>query len=348
MATVEVIVDPGGGGDYTSFAAAESNERKDLQAAGDSIVFKLRGGSGSVGNIYLTSSTWNTGASNTITVEAESGSEHDGTHSVSSAAHLQENTTICIQVSIGHVTFKNFIVHNTNTSTTAFDSVLIQTVTGTPTIFFINMLMRQKEQTSGPDIVSARGSCQFVNCVLMGGAVALHASGGAAGTDVNLFHCTTCSGRYGILWNDNDIGGTVKSTYTYGANNSDILLNIGSPTSSLKWCTSDTTGDIGYQNIPFNTDNFASITDTGDFDPHLAGTGSDLYDIGDDESANNGGITEDYEGGDRNDAAAGSGWDVGADEYGVSRSGAAASSLKIGRNLMPVLGRGRKAVGGFM
>lgn len=343
---INLYIDPGGGGDYTSFSAAEAAEQDDLVGGDLRYDFILRGGSGSVGTIVLTdNATWNPGPSNFIKIYAQSGSEHDGTYDVTTAAHVQENANPAANITVEYTQCKNFIIHNQSTAGTA-DCLICSTArTGTPTIRFENMIFRIAEGVSSSTAVSCRGSTVFVNCVMMGGANSLHTEFASAGSEVELYHCTLAGGSRGILLNDADVSATIKSCYAVGVNTIAYLLNAGSA-STTKLATNDASGDAGYQNIPFTAVTLVSVTNSGDFDPHVADTDSALYDAGDDESANNGGLTEDYEGGDRDAVAAGSGWDIGADEFGVAR-GDVAALVTVGRNVVPVLRPGRRAVGGF-
>jgi hypothetical protein len=332
-----VVVDPGGGGDYTSFVAAEAAEKTDLQVADKNIIFRLRGGSGSVGIIVIQDeATWNPDATHTITIEAESGSEHEGVIDLAGApVFVDSAAATSVDVRTTYTTLKNFIIHSTNTGPSS-DTVVVITPTGSPTTVFQNMIIRMPTGTSTQSCVSMRGSGRFVNCVCMGGANSFQVEFVSTGHEQEIFNCTFVGDTRGCLINDAQASVTISDCYFHGRAQQGILVNAGSA-SQTRVATSDTTGTpAGLHNIPFSGVTFASVTDEADFDPHVADTSSALYDAGADISASNGGLTEDYEGGDRDAAAAGTTWDIGADEFGVAR-GAVAAVLDITkRNLAPI------------
>lgn len=346
MATDTIIIDPGGGGDYTSWASAQSSEITDLQVADKSMVFKCRGGSGSCGSLVLTGySTWNTDATHTITIEAESGSEHDGTADTTTAAHFQENANPVVNLAVSFVTIKNLILENLSTSTSAATILAAPQNQGGAQSTFVNCIGKMPKAAATSVVWQIRGNILLVNCVGMGGTNCLQTSIIPAGLTIDIYHCTFAGGNRGILLNDSDGNPTISNCYCHGATQA-YHLNQGSATVT-KIATSDTSGTpAGLHNIPFATATFKAVTDVDDYDPHLSGITSALYDAGDDTSAATG-YTEDYEGGDRNHADAGAGWDIGADEEGVAR-GAVAAAATIGRNIVPILRPGRRAVGGFV
>ncbi len=82
--TIIKYVDPTGGGDYTTLAAAESANRQNLVTTDSEIRFRIRSG-GSVGPVSFAAANWTTGPKNRIYIEADTGHGHSGIYTTSKA-----------------------------------------------------------------------------------------------------------------------------------------------------------------------------------------------------------------------------------------------------------------------
>jgi hypothetical protein len=342
-----ITVYPGGGGDYTTLAAAEAGERQDLVAADKALTFSIKSG-GSFGTASFFVANWTTDATRTITIEAESGSEHNGTVDSSGVAHANESAAVILDLRVAYTYVRNLLILCTSGSSGANPVALGTSLPGStvPLMFVENVICKLPASSSTAAPFSLRGSLQLVNCVGMGGVQGFHVEVAASGTNMILAGLVGSGFNRGFALTDADATVAVFNSYFHrenGGANSAWLITAGTVTAASNVATSDTTGpNAAYHNIDIDSTVFAGATDPFDFDPHLADEDSALYGEGADVSSIFGGIDYDYEDGTRTR------WDIGADEFGVARDVVPdAPDGGDWRNIVPVYVPRRRGAGFF-
>jgi hypothetical protein len=189
---------------------------------------------------------------------------------------------------------------------------------------------------------SIRGPVHMINCVGICHFQGILIASTVAGDNMEFDNCTMITGlARAIQSTDNDGPRTFRNCYAHSTSADDWLVG-GSPTTT-NVATSDTTGPDGLDNIAYNTANFRNTSSRyTDFDARLALSGSALADIGADISADNTGITTDFQG-----QARDADWDIGADEVGDPEAAGGAVAANLNNRAPIFLNQHRRAAMGI-
>jgi len=316
MATEVVkIVDPdnGPGTDYTSLAAWEAGEQRDLVAADEIAVAKCRCTNGSADATTVTIEGWTTNSDCYIKVwtDPDEGYRHDGKWNDSSY-RLDPGTNNGLYVRQGWVYIIGLQIHATHKVQSghvyARYPLLLEWCTSGDVVIDKSIIRLTAKSTKGYGINiydpnDTTTAFKIRNCVIYQDGSSTGEAGiriGAASNDtVEIFNCTVYNFGIGIFNQSGSPDVIVQNCAVFG--NSDDFSNV----STIDHCASDD-GDGTNAVVPSDWSLVFVDYPNGDF--HLKSTDTDLRDAGVDLSSE--GFTDDIDGETRSAP-----WDIGADEY---------------------------------
>ena len=297
---VESIVDPAGGGDYTTLSAAEAGEQRNLVQVQESHLFTCRKGNLGGGTTFA---GWTVEPDLNIKVRAHPADRHKGRFTKEGVAYI--DTGVAGQLSLGinhdkteveglvfdgnngsfdHVSFAGAAVSGLLDSCIFGGNKQNHVLFGASSSGHVVRNSIFQDVADGDDALQndSGGPVDVRNCAFhcLGGANALVSTGASTIREQNNYFKVVTGGVY-----------TGAGNYSKGAN---------SATSNAEAVTA------GLRNVAFSTTNFAKVT--GSYDFRLQ-AGSVLVDGGQDLSAQ--GFTDDIVDRERPDGAA---WDIGPHE----------------------------------
>lgn len=167
MPTVTRTLKPDGTGDYTTFSGWDAIEATDLVVDGDSHVLECYSGTVNESFSLSTSSGWNTGPGNDITIKAASGVEHLG---VLGAGFYHDGS---FSNFVSHVTIQDLEFYNTGSGSTVdfrgLDSKMERCIVGHDE----NANGTAGTLRCGGFVSSAKDSTLFNNIIVYGGSLGM-------------------------------------------------------------------------------------------------------------------------------------------------------------------------------
>ena len=314
---------PGGGGDYTTFAAWQADHggavSKDLVGNGDTVTLECYG-SGITENFTLTG--WTTGASNYITIIVPEAERHDGTPGT---GFVWQNSGASTPCTITGATYTRITGMEFFNNATVNYRYAFQINTGANNSIFESCIMRATSTASGHTVAETSSrDTEFRNCLFIGDGANTNACVvSSANNNQTYNNCTfvdaTGTGGFGLnLLNTNgsylsDVRNCVSYNCTefYDDSIAVAWTTTTGYNASSTYTTTAPPDEVGGSNYTSNVVS-GDFEATGSDDYHLA-TGSNLIGVGVDIS---GSFTTDIDGDTR------SSWDIGMDEFVSSGSAA--------------------------
>jgi hypothetical protein len=321
------------GGDYTSLAAWESAQQRDLVSLDEIAAAECYDGAYTgLAGIF----GWTTGSANYIRIYTPTAERHDGTSRDVSGVGAQfkydgSTTDDCVlYISEDYVRLEGLEIKNTAASggPSRRGALIVDTA---PTGGGLNQLLLQDcifidgVGSNVPAVWLDQGALNAIlrNCIIIvrGNSQGIGNFDGTSGT-LEVSHCTILdqgSGTYGLVTQSQ---GTVKNTYAGGFGTEDFYTGGVAPTGSHN-ASSDSSASTDFTRSLTSkaaSNQFVSVT-SGSEDLHLK-TGSDLEAAGTPLGA----VTTDIDG----DARDGSTPDIGADErVSTAVTGTMAGTLAV-------------------
>lgn len=296
MATYTKVVDPNGGGDYTSLSAWEAGEQG-LYVSGDTAIAECRRTGASVDSAACIVEGWTAGVIPRITVHADY--RHEGkwadTRTGGNYVYRLDGNSAggdLFAVFTPNARADGLLVRNASTTRAA---IRVRSSTG----IVVSGTIGRAAAVAAFEAHNLSGTCRFENCIAYESPVGFRREFGTATAQV--YNCTSDGGTYGVQ----NVSGAIDARNTVATNASTACFSGTFAAASTNNASGDATAP-GTSALHGIADPYI---DRAGADYHLA-SGAALIDAGADLS---GTFTTDVDGQTR--AAP---WDIGADEYVVA------------------------------
>lgn len=337
-----VVVDPLGGGDYTTLNSAEAGERAigaDLVSRDEIMIFECKSGGNLLTSALLFPTTWVTDDTRYIQVRAAAGHGHEGKWDTA-FAYLEGGVAgDCITSSTQHLRLKRLQCRSQDL---VGSDACIELANNSETFFAEECILRGGVWVIYPSSTTkVWKSVQFDSCAMYGSAAyAINYGGAGAGAaGWKLRNCTVIGENYALRGVGANVVFNTVNCYLRGTTAATLMQTGSTANLSATCATSDATAPTAaLQNIAYDTNNFVNVTADSE-DLHIP-TDSALENAGADADM----PTTDFEGGERRNTA-----DIGADDpEAPPDSLATAQAVPMPRNIVPVLQTARRAGGFFV